>query len=450
METLRLVNSYGDVAYGVASQQPLQRQSGQKGLTEGSGAQGAGRAAGSTSAGSGRTGRTPGTYGPAINTGRTAPTTGRTAPTTSSTGRTPAGKSAQALTPTESARIATARKELAKMAGWSGTAVASGISYKVTKTFSGKPVLAVQAKGERVFRTIVDADTRAWLAVAEAAIAAYRAKSVFRPSAGRGAPVAPASTPGTPSETPSGTTSDTSGSSGGASGGASSGTSTPSWFTKPYLNEMLAASGWKGPSFNMPGVTLEVKTITLDGVSAPAIVVSTSSGRDTLTAVEVTPAMAEWAGYAANVIPSKAEDDQRKASGTPAPSTSGGGSSARVTSETTSGDYSIWASDSVPSSDSSAPATKAPGSGGSSMRVVEDAPAGGGFAPSGEASTAPEAVTLVSGDAVTAEGEEGFFAKNKWYIAGGTAALLGGYAYMHRMNPTKYPLPEYLSKFVRR
>jgi hypothetical protein len=84
------------------------------------------------------------------------------------------------------------------------------------------------------------------------------------------------------------------------------------------------------------------------------------------------------------------------------------------------------------------------------MRVVEDAPAGGGFAPSGEASTAPEAVTLVSGDAVTAEGEEGFFAKNKWYIAGGTAALLGGYAYMHRMNPTKYPLPEYLSKFVRR
>jgi hypothetical protein len=59
-------------------------------------------------------------------------------------------------------------------------------------------------------------------------------------------------------------------------------------------------------------------------------------------------------------------------------------------------------------------------------------------------------VTLVSEDAAKAEeGEQGFFAKNKWYIAGGTVALLGGYAYMHRMNPTKYPLPDYLSKWVR-
>jgi hypothetical protein len=80
------------------------------------------------------------------------------------------------------------------------------------------------------------------------------------------------------------------------------------------------------------------------------------------------------------------------------------------------------------------------------MRVVEDAPA---FAPSGEAETAPEAVTLVSEEGATAEGEEGFLAKNKWYVAGGAVALLGGYAYMHRMNPTKYPLPDYLSKLVR-
>jgi hypothetical protein len=85
------------------------------------------------------------------------------------------------------------------------------------------------------------------------------------------------------------------------------------------------------------------------------------------------------------------------------------------------------------------------------MRVVEDVPAPTEtFAPSGEAETAPEAVTLVSEDAAKAEeGEQGFFAKNKWYIAGGTVALLGGYAYMHRMNPTKYPLPDYLSKLVR-
>jgi hypothetical protein len=82
------------------------------------------------------------------------------------------------------------------------------------------------------------------------------------------------------------------------------------------------------------------------------------------------------------------------------------------------------------------------------MRISEGVPAD--FAPSGEEAVAPEAVTLVSEEVATAEGEEGFFAKNKWYVAGGAVALLGGYAYMHRMNPTKYPLPEYLSKLVRR
>jgi hypothetical protein len=429
METLRLVNSYGDVAYGVASQKPLQKQSGRKGLTEGSGAQGAGRAGGST--GGGGT-RVPGTYGPSV--------TGRTAPTTSSTGRPLPGNTAKALTPTESARIYAARKELAKMVGWAGTA-SSGISYKVTKALSGKPALAVQAKGERVFRTIVDADTRAWLAVAEAAIAAYKAKSVFRPSAGSGKPVSP-STSTTTTDTSAGTSetpTDTSGSSGGAS--------TPAWFSKPYLNEMSAVVGWTGPSYNMPGVTLAVKSTTLDGVAAPVISVTSTAGRDSQTAVDVTPAMAEWAGYASNVVASKAEDDQRKASGTPAPSSGGSsGGSIRVTSDTTSG-YNIWSSDGVPSSDSAPAPASSGGGGGSSMRVVEDAPA---FAPSGEDAVAPEAVTLVSEDVAVVDQEQGFFAKNKWYVAGGAVALLGGYAYMHRMNPTKYPLPDYLSKLVRR
>ena len=88
------------------------------------------------------------------------------------------------------------------------------------------------------------------------------------------------------------------------------------------------------------------------------------------------------------------------------------------------------------------------------MRVIENAPAET-FTPSGEdfgdeeEGATSEAVTLVSDDSATAEGEQGFFAKNKWYVAGGAVALLGGYAYMHRMNPTKYPLPDYLSKLVR-
>lgn len=430
METLRLVNSYGDVAYGKAQQQPLQQKSGRTGLTEGSGAQGAGRAAGGSAGGANS--RTPGTYGPSV--------TGRTAPTTSSTGR---SAPAKALTPTESARIYAARKELAKMVGWSGTA-ASGISYKVTKALSGKPSLLVQAKGTQGFRTVVDADTRAWLAVAEAALAAYRAKSVFRPSAGSGKPVAPSTSTTT-------TTTDTSAGAGAGEtstdtgSGSSGGASTPAWYSQPYLNEMLAISGWTGPSFNMPSVTLTVKSSTLDGVAAPVIGVASSTG-----AVDVTPIMAEWSAYASNVVASKAEDDQRKASGTPAPFTGGGGGSTRVTSDTSSSGYNIWSSDSVPSSES-APASTGPassGGGGSSMRVVENEPAPT-FVPSTEAAPTSEAVTLVSEDIETQEGEQGFFAKNKWYVAGGAVALLGGYAYMHRMNPTKYPLPDYLSKLVR-
>jgi hypothetical protein len=432
METIRLVNSYGDVVYGVASRQPQQKRNTTKGLTEGSGSQRAGHA------------RTqdpyaPGTFGPNVSRDRHLPQVKLSAPVKASV-KPPVGKgkfdpkkAGQALL---TSRVTAAENALKVMVGWSTANKNARIQYSVTK--SGlTPVLYVKGPQDAGFVLLPKSDSR-WLATVAAAAQAYATeKGVKSPL------VTPsAATPATSTTNTTSTTSDTPSSASETPSGTSGGTSTPSWFSKPYLNEMLAASGWKGPSFNMPGVTFEVKTITLDGASAPAIAVTSSTGT-----ADVTPAMAEWAGYAANVIPSKAEDDQRKASGTPAPSTSGGGSSARVTSETTSGDYSIWASDSVPSSDSSAPATKAPGSGGSSMRVVEDAPAT--FAPSGEEATAPEAVTLVSGDAVTAEGEEGFFAKNKWYIAGGTVALLGGYAYMHRMNPTKYPLPDYLSKWVR-
>jgi len=441
MDTLRLVNSYGDVAYGVSQPQRQQKVSGTKGLTEGSGRQGSGR---TQSAGRTQTPRTPGTYGPGIRTGGTkvAPVK-MTAPTKASPKATKPSKvdSSKAM---QAARVAAAETALKKMVGWASRDTRALVQYKVEKRGLAA-VLYVKGPQDSGFVLLPKTDTR-WLATVAAAARAYGTEKGVKPPftvAGSGTGTAT----GTTSDT-TGTTSDTTGTTSDTPSGNSGGASTPAWFTQPYLNEMLAVSGWKGPSFNMPGVTLEVKTITLDGVSAPAIVVSSASGRDTLTAVDVTPAMAEWTGYAANVIPSKAEDDQRRATGTPAPSTSGGGSSARVTSETTSGDYSVWATEGVPSSDTSVPATTLPGTsgGGSSMRVVEDTPA---FAPSGEAETAPEAVTLVSEEGATAEGEEGFLAKNKWYVAGGAVALLGGYAYMHRMNPTKYPLPDYLSKLVR-
>ena len=413
METLRLVNSYGD-AYGKADNRVERRytegsstddySSDRRGATGNAGGRSMGGGKSSTSAspksssGSGKT-TAPGAFGPKV-TSKAAP-----------------------LTPGEAARIASARKELAKMVGWSGTA-SSGISYKVGKPFSGKPSLLVQAKGAQGFRTVVDAGTRAWLAVAEAAIAAYKAKSVFRPSAGSGKPVSP-STSTTTTDTSAGAGETPTDTGSGSSGGAS----TPAWYSQPYLNEMLAISGWTGPSFNMPGVTLTVKSSTLDGVSAPAIGVTSSTG-----AVDVTPIMAEWAGYASNVVASKAEDDQRKASGTPAPSSGGSsGGSTRVTSDTSSGGYNIWGTDTVPSSEDG---TSAPAAAPAEFKPSEE------VVPS-------EAATLVSDDTTPAVGEESFLSKNKWYVAGGAVALLGGYAYMHRMNPSKYPLPDYLSKLVR-
>jgi hypothetical protein len=450
METIRLVNTYGDVAYGKADNRVERRytegtstdaySSNRRGATGSAGGRSTGGGRSSSAAtGSGGNSRTPGAYGPAVRAGggkKVAPVK-MTAPT-KATVKSPTGRGkvdpAKAL---QAARVAAAETALKKMVGWSTANKSALLQYKVAKSGLAT-VLYVKGPQDRDFVLLPKTDTR-WLATVAAAARAYAAeKGVKSPLPSTGTT---GTTTGTTSNT-TGTTSDTTGTTSDTTGTTSdtTGTSTPAWFTQPYLNEMLAVSGWKGPSYNMPGVTLEVKTITLDGVSAPAIGVTSSTGM-----VDVTPAMAEWTGYAANVIPSKAEDDQRKATGTPAPSTSGGGSSARVTSETTSSGYSVWSSESVPSSDGSTP-TVSSGGGGSSMRVVEDAPA---FAPSGEEAVAPEAVTLVSEEGATAEGEEGFLAKNKWYIAGGAVALLGGYAYMHRMNPTKYPLPDYLSKLVR-
>jgi hypothetical protein len=78
--------------------------------------------------------------------------------------------------------------------------------------------------------------------------------------------------------------------------------------------------------------------------------------------------------------------------------------------------------------------------------------------PTGEASgfsaqeTPTELVTegeamMVSADVAGAEA--GFFAKYKWWIAGGSVGAVGVYAYLHRTNPSKYPLPQTLSKLVR-
>lgn len=58
-----------------------------------------------------------------------------------------------------------------------------------------------------------------------------------------------------------------------------------------------------------------------------------------------------------------------------------------------------------------------------------------------------QAVMTISGEPVSAVGEEGFVSRYKWLLVGG--ALAAGYVYMHKQDPKKYPLPAELSKLVR-
>lgn len=81
---------------------------------------------------------------------------------------------------------------------------------------------------------------------------------------------------------------------------------------------------------------------------------------------------------------------------------------------------------------------------------------GGAQYPTGEASTLPATPTeLVTSDAQTVSaapaastGVAGFLSTYKWWIVGGIGGM-GVYAYLHRTNPTTFPLPGAISKWVR-
>jgi len=218
METLRLVNSYGD-AYGVASKQPMQKKNvaAEQKRSTGGGSGGSGRAQESqksTSSG--------GFSLPKVGGGVAPKSAPKAAP----------------LTPAEAARIARARAQLAKMVGWMGVA-SDSTTFRVSKGLGGKAILSVKTKGDKRFRDVVDASTRAWLGVAEAAIAAYKSKAPKFQSSGRAAPATSSDgTTTTTTDTSAGTSetpTDTSGSSGGASA--------PAWASQPYLTEMSAVVG---------------------------------------------------------------------------------------------------------------------------------------------------------------------------------------------------------------
>jgi hypothetical protein len=198
----------------------------------------------------------------------------------------------------------------------------------------------------------------------------------------------------------------------------------PSWTTAIYLNEMLAIAGKTIPSNYYPGVTYTVATTTLDGFTAPAISVTVSGGSPT----QVLPTSADWTNTASLTLAAKQAADAGVA-----PPTTGGGT-ITVTSTPTGGEGSVWTdgSASYPTGEASSLSAQA--------QATVDA-----------AATPTELITddemTVSADITTSE--EGFFAKYKWWIAGGSVGAAGVYAYLHRMDPSKYPLPEMLSKLVR-
>lgn len=207
---------------------------------------------------------------------------------------------------------------------------------------------------------------------------------------------------------------------GGDTGAGAGGSTAPSWTTTTYVNDILAISGWTGPSNYYPGVTYMVGTTTLDGLTAPVIATTTSGGAP----AQSLPTSADWLNVASLVLAAKQAADAGIA-----PPTTGGGTITVTNMPTGGGGYDIWG-------------------GGSSLppesaQALVDA-----------AATPTELVTedvdeMTVSEDVEAPAEEGFFAKYKWWLAGGVGAV-GVYAYMHRMDPSKYPLPEAISKLVRK
>ncbi len=240
-------------------------------------------------------------------------------------------------------------------------------------------------------------------------------------------PSAAATIPGRSGRSGSGSSGSGSGSSG---SGAGSGTTTPSWMSNTYVSNILGMVGWTGPSNYYPNVTYTVATTTLDGATAPVISVATGG----TTTSQVLPTSSDWVNTASLVLAAKQAADMGGGSASGGGGGGGGGGRFNITDIPTSSGGSVWTDESgtYPTGEASTLAEQA--------QATVDA-----------AATPTELVTedtmTVSTD-VAAAGEEGFFAKYKWWIAGGVGAA-GVYAYLHRTDPSKYPLPEMLSKLVR-
>ena len=214
----------------------------------------------------------------------------------------------------------------------------------------------------------------------------------------------------------------------GSGGTGSDSTTPPAWMSAPYIDTILNMKGWTGPSNYYPGVVYTVVTGMVDGYEAPLISVM----RNGSLFEQVTPNKPGWINTASLVIAAKSAADTGISPPPPSGDGSGGGGF-RIGPSTGEGGYYTDDSASYPTGEASTLEEQAQATVDAAMTPTEPVTEG-------------DAMT-VSGD-VAAAGSEGFFSKYKWWIAGGVGAA-GAYAYLHRTDPGKYPLPDALSKLVR-
>jgi hypothetical protein len=295
---------------------------------------------------------------------------------------------------------------LFRLAGKTATSVKTGTRYAVRRD-GDKLLLDVTRKGGSK-RTLKPSDAE-FLTVAPDAVAALNAGKAS--SSGSGTASSGTASTTTTTDTASTSSTDTAT----AASTPTDDASAPAWTKKPYIAEVLALDGWSDKTY-------AVKAGTFDRRPAPTIVV-TLVGMD-VTKREIRPISEEWEVTAKAVLDAKLAAD------------------AAATVDT--------ATSTAPVSDTFAPSTEStPASSplfDAIKQALEQPPSDQGFQYGPKHK--PADATTVSDTTAPATAAPGFLQQYKWWLVGGAAAAVG-YALLHRAKPETFPLPAALSKWVR-
>lgn len=239
---------------------------------------------------------------------------------------------------------------------------------------------------------------------------------------------------------------------------------------KPQTAYLAETAKLIGMSFSWKDVSYSIGSVAVSGVLYPTVTVTpyTWSGDVRLagTPVVYDPTSADWSAVAYQALSAfKAYNDdialrnanaplQSASTGASAdvavplgPTTASiesGGGKVTVTSEATGQNYTLVDTSmyTPPAQAEDAVVVRA-----SDTSLAQEAQAVVDEALAPADAVVPEDVTTVS-SALSATPSEGFLAKYKWWLVAGSA-VAAGYVFLHRSNPSTYPLPAALSKLVR-